>query len=322
MICGPVLLLALPVVFTDLFVKNMVIRNVDHQLCMVRETGILYKALYAPMVVSYILLALAMFVCQYRGATTSIAEKQVIYTALAMAGGGMVATLSCIVLPLLGITRFYQVGPLFMAPIYVTIMTINIVSLRAMDIDQLMAKLLLWGLSILVIIVLIGVTVGEILDHPQRYSVAGASLLLLACFMAGFIYMMVIQPLIGRRLQRKSHAYAVTVDQFHNKILQLKTVEELARLICDTLDGVLKPENISIFLRQAGDVSFTLKKARRYDGATIIDVEQDQLQKIPRFDMIIEKEQVAQHKQYEIYRETGMRYFAKFKCVYHHPHHL
>ncbi len=313
--CGPVLVLALPVIFTDFFVKTMVIRQVDHQLVMVRETGTLYKGLYAPLVMTYILLACAMFVRQYRGATTGIAEKQVLYTALAMAGGGVVATLSCIVLPLLGITRYYQVGPLLMAPLYVTIMAINIVSLRAMDIDQLMAKLVLWGLSILVITALIGVAVGEILIHSHRYSVAGATLLMLACFMAGFVYMMVVQPRISRWLQRKSHGYAMIVDHFHNRILLLKTVDELAQLICNTIDAVLTPENISIFLRHTGSTRFSLKKGHHYDGPAVIDVEQDHLRSVPLFDRVIEKEQVLQQKQYDVYRETGKNYFAKFNCV-------
>ncbi len=313
--CGPVLVLALPVIFTDFFVKTMVIRQVDHQLVMVRETGILYKGLYAPLVMTYILLACAMFVRQYRGATTGIAEKQVLYTALAMAGGGVVVVLSCIVLPLLGITRYYHVGPLFMAPLYVTIMAINIVSLRAMDIDQLMAKLVLWGLSILVITALIGVVVGEILTHSHRYSVAGGTLLMLACFMAGFVYMMEVQPRIGRWLQRKSRGYALTVDQFHSRILLLKTVAELAQLICSTIDAVLEPENISIFLRHTGSTRFSLKKGHHYDGPAVIDVVQDHLGSIPLFDMVIEKEQVLHQKQYDIYRETGKKYFAKFNCV-------
>ncbi len=314
-ICGPVLLLALPVVFTDLFVKTMVIRSMDHHLVMIRDTGFFYKSVYAPLVILYILSACAMFVWQYRAATSGIARKQVLYTALAMAGGGVVATVSCIVLPLMGITRYYQVGPLFMAPLYVTTMAINIVSLRAMDIDQLMAKLALWGMSILVIIALIGVAMADILAHPHRYNVAGATLLLLVCFMGGLVYMMLIQPRISRWLQRKSHGYAMTVDQFHDNILQLKTVGELAQLICKTIDDVLKPENISIFLRQSGSTRFSLEQGYKYGGSEIIDVQKDQLGDIPRFDMVIEKEQVAQQKQYEMYRETGMNYFLKFTCV-------
>ena len=314
-ICGPVLLLALPVLFTDLFVKTMVIRPMEHGLVMVRDTGTFYKSVYAPLVISYILLACTMFIRQYRAATNGIARKQVLYTALAMAGGGGVATFSCIVLPLMGITRYYQVGPLLMAPLYVTIMAINIVSLRAMDIDQLMAKLVLWGMSILVITALIGVAVGDILTHPHRYSIVGATLLLLVCFMGGFIYMMLIQPHISRQLQRKSHRYAMTVDQFHDNILQLKTVGDLAQSIFRTIDDVLKPENISIFLRQSGDACFSLEQGYKYDGPGVIDIQKEQLQKVPRFDMVIEKEQVAQQKRYEIYRETGMNYFANFNCI-------
>ena len=314
-ICGPVLLLALPVVFTDLFVKNMVIQPMGNHLAMVRDTGIFYKTLYAPLVITYILLACVMFVRQYRTATGAIARKQVLYTALAMAGGGGAATLTCIALPLMGITRYYQVGPLFIAPLYVTIMAINIVSLRAMDIDQLMAKLVLWGMSILVVTALIGLAVGDILTHAHRYTIAGATLLLLICFMGGLVYMMMIQPRIGRWLQRKSHGYAMIVDQFHDKIVKLKTVDELARLICRTIDGVLHPENISIFLRQTGQRCFSLEQGHNYKGPGIIDVEKDQLEKIPRFDMVIEKEQVDQQKQYEIYRETGMNYFKRFHCI-------
>ncbi len=315
LICGPLLILAVPVICTDLFVKNVVIRDVNHHLVMVRDTGLLYKNLYVPLVMTYILLACVMFGRQYQGATTGIARKQVLYTTLAMAGSGVVATFFCIVLPLLGIARFYQLGPLFMAPLYVTLMAVNIVSLRAMDIDQLMAKLVLWGLSILVITALIGIAAGEILTHSHRYTVAGATLLLLVSFMAGFVYMMVVQPRISRRLQRKSHWYSMTVDQFHNKILQLKTLEDLAQLICNTLEQVLQPENISIFLRQSGSSCFALKKGHCYDGPAVIDVHLDHLQKIPLFDKVIEKEQVARHKQYDVYRETGMNYYAKFDCV-------
>ena len=314
-ICGPVLVLALPVTCTDLFVKDVVIRDVNHHLVMVRDTGIFYKNLYVPLVMTYILLACVMFGRQYRGAVTGIARKQVLYTALAMAGSGGAATLLCLVLPLLGITRYYQAGPLSTAPFYVTIMAINIVSLRAMDIDQLMARLMLWGLSILVITVFVGIAAGEILTHSHRYTVAGATLLLLASFMAGFVYMTVIQPRISRWFQRKSHWYTMTVEQFHHKILQLKSMGDLAQLICNTMEHVLQPENISIFLRQSGSNCFTLKKGHHYDGPDVIDVYQDHLQKIPLFDSVIEKEQVAQHRLYDDYRKTGMNYFAKFNCV-------
>lgn len=314
-ICGPVLLLALPVVFTDLFVKNMVIRTLGDHRVMVRDIGILYTPLYAPLVVSYILFACAVFVRQYRVATGGIARKQVLYTALAMAGGGVVATVSCIVLPLMGITRYYQVGPLFMAPLYVTTMAINIVSLRAMDIDQLMAKFALWATSLVVVTALIGVAMTDILTHPHRYNLAGATLLLLVCFMGGLIYMLLIQPRISRRLQRKSYRYAAIVDQFHGNILQLKTLGQLAQLIRRTLDDVLQPENISIFLRQSGNIRFSLALGHKYGGPEIIDVKKDQLGKIPGFDMVIEKEQVAQKKEYEPHRKTGMHYFKKFHCI-------
>ena len=134
--------------------------------------------------------------------------------------------------------------------------------------------------------------------------------------------MMEVQPRIGRWLQRKSHGYALTVDQFHSRILLLKTVAELAQLICSTIDAVLEPENVSVFLRHTGSTRFSLKKGLHYDGPAVIDVEQDHLRSIPLFDMVIEKEQVLHQKQYDIYRETGKNYFAKFNCVNHHPHHL
>jgi class 3 adenylate cyclase len=314
-ICGPVLLLALPIIWTDLFVKTMVIQGMDHHLVMVRDVGIFYKGVYAPLVIGYILLTCAMFAWQYRMAPSGIAGKQVIYTAMAMAGGGVVITISCIVLPLVGITRYYQVGPLFMAPFYVTVMAINIISLRAMDVAQFMVRLFLWALSILVMGLLISFAVGEIWAHSHRYHLAGATLLLLACFMAGFIYMILIQPRISRWLQRKSHGHAKIVDKFHNKILQLKTVDHLAELICKTISTFLKPKHISIFLRRAGSPRFFLKQGHNYDGPGVIDVQRDQLQAIPQFDRVIEKEQVAQNKQYAVYRKTGMSYFAKFDCL-------
>lgn len=314
-ICGPVFLLAPAILGTDLFVKSMVVRAMGERLVMMRETGMFYRGVYAPLVVAYILMAFAVFYYQYRTATSGITRKQVLYTALAMAGGGAVATVSCIVLPLAGETRYYQMGPLFMTPLYVTIMAVNIVSLRAMDIDQLLAKLLLWGLSLGVITVFIGFGVHELIGHPHRYSVTGGTLLMLGCFMAGLVYMISVQPLISTRLQRKSLTYAVIVDRFHNGIRHLKTVDHLASLICTTVETTLSPENISVFLRETGRGTFVLKQGVRYDGPAAIDIDKNQLQRIPLFDTVIEKEQVEVNDRYAPYRETGRNYFARFRCV-------
>jgi len=289
-ICAPVLLLALPVVFTDLFVKSMVIRPMGDHLIMVRHTGVLYSTLYAPLVVTYVVLACAMFIRQYCAGTSVIAKKQVLYTTLAMVGGGGGTVFCCIVLPLMGVTRYYQVGPLFMIPLYAVTMAINIVSLRAMDMDELMAQLVPWGISLLVVSALIGIAVGDILTHPHRYSIAGGTLLLLICFMGGLLCMMLIQPRIKQWFQRNPHGYIMRVEQFHGNILKLKTVNALAQLICRTIDGVLHPENISIFLRPSGSGCFSLEKGHNYAGPGMIDVRKDQLRKIPRFDTIIEKE--------------------------------
>ena len=314
-ICSPVLVLVLPILFTDLFVQQMVVHNEAGHLVMTRSAGPLYQRVYAPLVMGYMVLAAGMFFYQYRTATTGIARQQVLYTAFAIAVGGLVVAVSCIVLPFAGITRYYQVGPLVVAPLYVTAMAVNVVSLRAMDIDQLLSKLLLWGLSMGVIVLLVGFGVHEIMHHPHRYTVTGGTALLSGCFMAGFVYMVGVQPRIRMVLQHRSRTYAVIVDRFHSNILLLKTVDQLAKLICTTVDSTLEPENISIFLRGQKKGRFVLKKGVRYTGPAAIDIQQDRLGRIPLFETVLEKEQVDQNPRYERYRQTGMAYFRRFGCV-------
>lgn len=315
LIMGPVLVLALPVMTTDLFVRKMTVVPSGDILIMARQTGPLYTGLYAPLVVIYILLATVVFIRQYRSATSGISRKQVIYTALAMAGGGTAATLSCIVLPSLGVTRFYQAGPLLIAPLYVGIMSVNIVFLRAMDVDQLLAGFLLWALAAAVMIFLTGAGVNEIMSHPDRYTLTTATLLLLICFLLGLGYLIWIQPRLSMRIQRRSRIYAGINDRFHDQILRLKSLEDLETLICDTLEETLGPDHMAIFLRERGELTFFLEKGRRYHGPDRIDFETDHLHPIPKFGQVIEKEQVIRDPWYAPYRKTALRYFDRFSCV-------
>ncbi len=316
MVCLPAMVIAAAAVSTDMFVLSMEVVSRGGSLTMVREVGILYPTLYGPSVAAYILVSCVCFVIQYKKSTTGMEKKHVLYTALAIGVGGAACTITCIVLPSMGITRLYPFGPMLVAPFYVSLMTYNILSLKAMDIDQLISRTIVWGLSALIIVCLTGYAVYTIFSRPDIFNAAGATLLMLLCVMLVLAYVMIVQPRIDRGIRKKSYHYRDIVDGFNRRMLKLTTLDEFVDSTLETISTTLYPSNISFFLKQNEDGVFLLKKALNYSGTAKIVLTKDQVTAIPfSFNEVIEKEQVERNPAYEEYRQEGALYFKAFQCV-------
>ncbi len=314
LILAPALGILLLGLLDDLFVARMVVHEEAGGLVMDRQTGPLYRFLYAPLVMFNIGGAIVGFVIQYRRSTTHIERKQLAYTAIGMAGGGVAATITCIVLPLLGYPEFYVMGPAIGTPVFILVMVYNFLTFKAMDVDQLLSTSVLWVLSLCVSALPFGLVTYVLLRNTERFTVVTGTLFMLLGLGFVYGYQNLVQPAINRRLKRKVHDYRRLIQRFNLRILKLTKLQDLLTSVTDLLTETLQPRSISFLLQGVGRGEYTIiSDARDLQRQGSLTLSTDRTRYIVENAEVLEREQLEMNPVYapEI-REAGKRYLKAF----------
>ncbi len=314
LILAPALVVLLLGLWDDLFVARMVVHEEAGRLVMDRQTGPLYTILYAPLVVFYMAGAIVGFTIQYRRSTTHVERKQLAYTAIAMAGGGVAATVTCIVLPLLGRPEFYVLGPAIGTPVFIVVMVYNILTFKAMDIDQLLSMSMLWVLALVASAVPFGLFTFVLLRYGQSFTVVTGTLFMMLGLAIVYAYQHLVQPGIDRRLKRRAHDLRRSIRQFNLRILKLTNLQDLLSSVTDLLTDTLHPTSISFLLQGAGRGEYTIiSDAHDLQRQGTLTLSSDRTRYIIENAEVLEREQLEVNPVYspEI-REAGKRYLKAF----------
>ena len=300
--------------FTDLFVRAMAVHEGAGRLIMERDVGPLYTAFYAPVVVLNMFGAIAGFVVQYRRATTRLERKRLGYTAVSTASGGLAATVSCIVLPLLGHPQYYVLGPALGIPLFILLMIYNIRTYKAMDIEQLLSASVLWGLSIVVSVLPFALFTYVLLGYSERFTVGSGTAFMLLGLGIVALYHRVVQPRIDRRLQRKAHDYRQLVQQFNLRLSRLTGLQNLLSSVSDLLQQTLQPTSLSyLLLGNTRGEYLVIRDVSDVNAGGTLTLPGDRARYIVENAEVLEREQLELNPVYspEV-RDIGIRYLKAF----------
>ncbi len=313
-IMAPAVAVLLLAPWSEWFVVSMVVREAAGRLVMERQVGPLYTLFYAPLVVGYMGGAIAGYVVQYRRATTRVERKQLGYTAISTGGGGLAATLTCIVLPLLGHPEYYMLGPALGTPIFALIMVYNIRTFKAMDIDQLLSASMLWGLSVIVSVLPFALFTYVLLGYSERFTVASGTAFMMLGLVLVYLYHRVVQPRIDHLLQRKAHDYRQLVQQFTSRLSKLTGLQNLLATVTDLLRQTLQPRSISYLLQgnARGEYLVLTDTAAPAEHGTLT-LSSGRTRYIVEHAEVLEREQLEVNPVYAPdVREAGKRYLKVF----------
>jgi len=224
---APAAVIAVLAPWTDLFVAHMDVTLEGGTLEMHRTTGPLYAGFYAPLVVLNMAGAITGFVFQFLRATTHIERKRLGYTAISMGVGGTAATISCIVLPLLGYPEYYVLGPAIGMPVFILVMVYNIRTFKAMDIDELFLRSVIWAISLGVSALPFALFTYVLLGYAESFTVVSGTAFMMLGLLLVFLYHRVIQPRIDERLLRKVHDYRKRLSDFNRRLSRLTKLQDL-----------------------------------------------------------------------------------------------
>lgn len=309
----PSVALAIWAIPADAFVRLMEIRALPGGgLVMDREVGPLYASLYAPLIVLNMLGAIVGFSWQWRRATTSIERLQVAYTGIAMGGGGSAATLSCIILPLAGYPQYYILGPAIGIPVFIGMMVYNIRTFKAMDIDELLSRSVLWLLSLSVAGVPFGLFTWILLRWPSAFNALSGTAFMMLGLGLVVAYHRYVQPRVDQRLLKKSHDYRRLVEDFNRRLSKLTDLNQLLDSLQRLLSDTLYPASLSFVVPGEGRGQFALVSGGGESPAMAgFRISEDQAHFIVENAEVLEREQLEVNPDYsERVRESGRRYLA------------
>ncbi len=310
----PTILLTVAALNTDLFVVEMHVTNTGGIHEMVRTIGPLYIRAYLPLFAIYMLTPLAVFSYQYRKSPLRVMKKQLVYAAIATVGAGSITSLTCMILPLMGVNALYHLGPPVAVAVFVLLMGYAIVSLKAMDIDQLVSRTVLWLISLSFVTLPVASFVYVILENSADFSTLSGTVFMLAGIGLILLYLKYVQPRFDQILQRKVHDYGRILDRFSRELLKLTSLDHLTERILVTLEETIYPAHISILLKTDRPLIYQVFASRNYQGEHFLEVTEKQERAVTAYPMLLEREQLEFDPKFAQFRELANRYFERFQA--------
>jgi len=315
LICIPAIAIAVIAVSTDFIIQIMEIKKVDDYLVMFRKQGTLYKKVYVPFFGFYLLGSLLIFIYQYKKSTTQIEKRQIRYASLATVGGGLITTITCIILPILGIQKYYAFGPPIALPFFIAVMSYNIVTLKAMDIEQLISKSIVWLTTFLVLLLPIGIFTYILMNNSQSFTLFSGTALMLLCVFIILFYLKYIQPKIDEKFQKKVHDYNKIVSLFNHQLTKLKSLDDLIDSITSIIKDAIYSSNVNVLLMTDNHMEYRIFEKNILGNTNNIILKQNQIDLIIQNEDIIEREQLKLNPDYdEEFREMAIEYLEIFDC--------
>jgi|GEM_PF-1294112 len=314
-ICLPALIIAGMAIGTDLFVKYMEVKPVEDFLMMFRQEGVLYTKVYAPMFGLYLLGSLIVFVFQYIKSNTYTEKKQIRYAALATVGGGLITSVTCIVLPSLGIKKYYVFGPAIALPFFVAIMAYNIITLKAMDIEQLISKSFLWLTTFLILLAPVSLFTYVLLRFSVDFTIVSGTGLMLLCISIILVYLKYVQPIIDEKFQKKVYDYNKIVANFNDQLTKLKSLDDLVESITSLIQKTIYSSEVNVLLMTEKNLEYRNYRNNIKDRANLVNLEQKHVDLIIKNEGVLEKEHLELDSEYDSeFRKIAIQYLNLFNC--------
>jgi hypothetical protein len=127
---------------------------------------------------------------------------------------------------------------------------------RLYDIDHIINRTLVYGLLAATlgavyagIVLVLGEVSGGISDEPPTWAIAGATLAAAALFQPARRR---IQTAVDRRVNRRKHNAAKTIEAFSTRLLDQIDLDTLSTELLGVIDQTMEPTRVSLWLRPSG----------------------------------------------------------------------
>ena len=255
------------------------------------------------------LYALGHLLYKYRKFKSPIARVQIQYVTVGLGLSYLIAIFFSLILPLFGLTRYFFVGTL--APsIGFFFMAYVIVKYRAMEIETVVHRTVIWLLMSSLVLLPVSVVIfltGKWIRGLSNWELA---LFATATFFPFFAYLRKIQPLIDRLFQRDYYAMRAAIDQMIEGARELKELPALAHQVIRTTQQVLHVPHVTLLVYREPSQAYMLMDMNS-ERQTTLKIDHPAVRMLAKHDAILEREQVEFQPQHASIRKSASDYFQK-----------
>lgn len=184
----------------------------------------------------------------------------------------------------------------------------SLLKFRLLDVNQFLLKTIIWVISIVSVVVPIGFISHYIIRFSHFLEFRSLSLILVSVFTLFLLYFRYVLPYISEKLQKQSHDFSSAIDEFNSKIIQVKSVNDLADMVVSLIKGKVFASSVSLLLKGFTDSSF-----RFYPDGTMDEYEYLEVDYYhnPGFPGLLEKDQVEVNPLYKTDRARILELFRR-----------
>ncbi|MCP4649057.1 MAG: GHKL domain-containing protein [PVC group bacterium] len=193
--------------------------------------------------------------------------------------------------------------------VYISLVAYSIVRYRAFDIETVIHKTALWVLSFSFVVIPVFFLYDWLLSHIELKIIKFA--LWTATFLIFALYLRVVQPKIDHIFQRRRADLEIISRMFIEELVHLKGLNNLLRLIKDTIADVLYSQQVDIFIynqeRKIFDLFNQISEAKQ---RAFLKDDDRFLEWLTKNNRIAYKEFIYLDPQYAKIRQAAKKYFA------------
>ncbi len=185
----------------------------------------------------------------------------------------------------------------------------SLLKFRLLDVNQFLLKTIIWVISIVSLLVPIGFISHFIIQFSHILEFRSLSLILASVFTLFLLYFRYVLPYISEKLQKQSHDFSTAFDEFNAKIIQVKSLRDLADLVVSLIKGKVFASSVSLLLKGFNENRFRFYSDGTMDDYEYMDVE---FHHNPDFPGLLEKDQVEVNP---LYKADRVRLLNLFRMV-------
>jgi signal transduction histidine kinase/serine phosphatase RsbU (regulator of sigma subunit) len=209
-------------------------------------------------------------------------------------------------MPAINGINIYPPGNFCFIPL--TVIAYSLLRYKLLDLNQFLLQAVIWLISIFTIVVPIVIISYFVIEYSGSINFLTLSIVLSLFFSILLLYYRFLLPVINKKIQKQSHDFRKTIDDFNSKIVQIKSVRELTDLIFSLIKSKVSAGSISLLLKD-----FNKNKYRIYLGTDLADSSDISIDfnYTPDLPELLEKDQIEVSPLFQDERESYLKLFKQ-----------
>lgn len=167
-------------------------------------------------------------------------------------------------MPAINGINIYPPGNFCFIPL--TVIAYSLLKYKLLDLNQFLLQAVIWLISIFTIVIPIVIISYFVIEYSASINFLTLSIVLSLFFSILLLYYRFLLPVINEKIQKQSHDFRKSIDDFNSKIVQIKTIRDLTGIIFSLIKSKVSADSISLLLKD-----FNKNKYRIYSNADLTD---------------------------------------------------